>query len=402
MELNRKNVKTLLGIIAFAVLLNWGLHNTDQAMRIFQLALGLLLPFLVGGAIAFILNTPMRRIEGLLFPAGKSGAAAARLRRPVSILLTLLLVAGIMTVVTFLIIPELGRSMDTLRAGIPAFAARAQQWTAQLSVRWPEIAQALQALQVDWNKITQSLMSFLQAGASSLINSTISIAAAIFSVVFTGVLSVVFALYLLAQKEQLAAGAANLLYAWLPTGKADRIVRIARLTNRTFARFLSGQFTEAFILGLMFFVVMSILGFPFALMISVLVGITALIPVFGAFIGCFVGIFVIAIQNPIQAVWFLVLFLVLQQVEGNLIYPKVVGSSVGLPSVWVLVAVTIGGGMLGVVGMLIFIPLCSVIYTLVKESTAARLSDKGMRPAAPGQPGQPLAPPEAKDTSSTS
>lgn len=391
MELNKRSVKTLLGIVAFGVLLHWGLQNFSQIAGIFRLLFGLILPFLVGGCIAFILNTPMRRIEGWLFPAGKGGRAAAGLRRPVSITLTLLLVAGVLTVVTFLIIPELGRSMDTIRAGIPGFVSRAQEWSAQLSAKWPEIAQWLDALEVDWKEITQSLFGFLQNGAGSLLSSTISIAASIFSVVFTMILGMVFALYILAQKEKLAAGATNLLYAYLPACRADRVLEVARLTNRTFASFLSGQFTEAFILGMMFFVSMSVLGFPFALMISVLVGVTALIPVFGAFIGCFVGVFVIAIQDPLQALGFLVLFLVLQQIEGNLIYPKVVGNSVGLPSIWVLVAVTIGGSAMGVVGMLIFIPLCSVFYALVKESVARRLDTRGIRPA--GAPKRAAEPP---------
>ena len=396
MELNRKNVLILGGIVAFGVVLHWGLANFSQLAYIFSVIFGLVLPFVVGGGIAFILNTPMRWIESRLFPPGKGGRAAAKLRRPVSLSLTLILMAAVITVIIFLIIPELGRSMDTLRSALPAFAQKVSLWSLQLSERWPEISQWLLDLEVDWKQIVKSMTDFLRNGAGSVISSTISIAFSVFNTFLTVVLGLIFALYLLAQKEQLTAEARNFLYAYFPTHRADRILEIGRLTNRTFSKFLTGQLTEALILGTMFFLAMTVFGFPFALMISVLVGVTALIPVFGAFIGCFVGIFVIVIENPAQALWFLALFLVLQQVEGNLIYPRVVGNSVGLPSIWVLAAVTVGGSAMGVVGMLIFIPLCSVLYTLMKEAVAQRLLRKGMIPGKGLNGLEPQAPPKTQ------
>ena len=196
----------------------------------------------------------------------------------------------------------------------------------------------------------------------------------------TAVLAAVFSVYILLQKEKLGAQCKKLLYAFLPQERAGQALSIAALSSRTFASFLSGQCLEAVILGCLFFIAMSVLRFPYALMISVLVGFTALIPLFGAFIGCAVGAFMILIIDPMRALWFVILFLVLQQIEGNLIYPKVVGGSVGLPSIWVLVAVTIGGSTMGIAGMLLFIPLCSVLYALLRRTVYERLQKKEVPP----------------------
>ena len=191
-------------------------------------------------------------------------------------------------------------------------------------------------------------------------------------------IGLIFAMYLLVCKETLTRQAKMLLYAWTPAEKADKAVEVARLTNRTFSKFLSGQCLEACILGGLFAVGMLLCRMPYVTLVSVLVAVTALIPVFGAFIGCVVGAFLILVQNPMQAVWFVVLFLCIQQIEGNLIYPRVVGNSVGLPGIWVLMAVTVGGSAMGVVGMLVMIPACSVAYSLLRTATRRKLRQKGV------------------------
>ena len=200
-----------------------------------------------------------------------------------------------------------------------------------------------------------------------------SIATSVFSGVFNFFMGFIFALYLLFDKEHLGVQARRVLYAWLPVERADRVVYVTALTERTFSRFLTGQCLEAIILGMMFFVSMSLIGLPYAMLVAMLVAVTALIPMFGAFIGCFVGAFLILVVDPMQALWFVVLFLVLQQIEGNLIYPRVVGSSIGLPAMWVMVAVTVGGSTMGILGMLLMVPAASVIYALSRENTARRL-----------------------------
>ena len=194
--------------------------------------------------------------------------------------------------------------------------------------------------------------------------------------VSTFVIGFIFSIYILLQKEKLGRQAKQVLYALLPMEKADRALEIAKLTEKTFSSFLSGQCLEAVILGCLFVIAMTLFKMPYALLVGVLIGLTALIPIVGAFIGCIVGALLIALTDPIQALVFVALFLVLQQIEGNLIYPHVVGSSVGLPSIWVLAAVSIGGSLMGIGGMLLFIPLCSVVYALFREYVKGRLKEK--------------------------
>ncbi|MGN0663698.1 MAG: AI-2E family transporter [Negativibacillus sp.] len=375
MEFNLKTMKPFFLLVAFGVLLYWGLQNLSFLSSILGAVLGLIAPFLLGGCIAFILNVPMKRIETTLFP--KPTKISQKIKRPFSLLLTLILLLALIGVVFGLIIPELGNSFLTLRNNVIRFLVSfEQQHPAFLDQFVSYLPTAEELAAVDWEGLAKKALSFLGSGAGSLINSTVSVASHIFNGLLTFFIGFVFSIYLLLQKEKVGRQVKQLLYAYLPEKAADRILSIAGLSSKTFASFLSGQCTEAVILGLLFFICMTIFRFPYALMISVLIAVTALIPIFGAFIGCFIGCFMILMTSPIKMLWFIVLFLTLQQLEGNLIYPKVVGNSVGLPSIWVFAAVSIGGSAFGVAGMLLFIPLCSVLYTLLRENSQERLKRK--------------------------
>lgn len=375
MEFNLKTMKPFFLLVAFGVLLYWGLQNLSFLSSILGAVLGLIAPFLLGGCIAFILNVPMKRIETMLFP--KPTKISQKIKRPFSLLLTLILLLALIGVVFGLIIPELGNSFLTLRNNVIRFLVSfEQQHPAFLDQFVSYLPTAEELAAVDWEGLAKKALSFLGSGAGSLINSTVSVASHIFNGLLTFFIGFVFSIYLLLQKEKVGRQVKQLLYAYLPEKAADRILSIAGLSSKTFASFLSGQCTEAVILGLLFFICMTIFRFPYALMISVLIAVTALIPIFGAFIGCFIGCFMILMTSPIKMLWFIVLFLTLQQLEGNLIYPKVVGNSVGLPSIWVFAAVSIGGSAFGVAGMLLFIPLCSVLYTLLRENSQERLKRK--------------------------
>ena len=359
------------------------------------LALGLVLPFLIGGSLASIINVPMRFLERKLFdepyakrkkmPQQKKNMPERppiwwRMKRPLSLILSLILVIGVIFVGMFLIVPEIADSFSTIAVSIKQFPEQVHRWSLQLMDYMPQIAvwleQLDQNMDIDWQKTIMEAISFLQNGAGNVLSTTFNVAASIFSGIVTGFLAIVFSFYLLLNKEKLGGQIKQTLYAYMKDEHADYIVRVGRMANKTFSSFLSGQCIEAVILGSLFFVAMTIFRFPYALMISVLIAFTALIPVFGAFIGCIVGAFLILLLNPIQAIWFVVLFLVLQQFEGNVIYPKVVGGSVGLPAMWVLVAVTLGGSTMGVVGMLVNIPLFSVLYSLFREAVKNRLKQK--------------------------
>ena len=248
----------------------------------------------------------------------------------------------------------------------------------QLVSNHPELVDYIDEVQaqLNWEEILNQLVTFFRIGANSMLSSTISVATGIVSGVGTFFIGLVFACYILLQQEFLKRQMKKLIFAYLKEKHANRFLQICALTYRTFSNFLTGQCLEAVILGMMFFISMTILRFPFAVLVGVLIAFTALIPIFGAFIGCVVGAFLILTISPSQAAAFVVLFLVLQQIEGNLIYPKVVGGSIGLPAIWVLVAVTLGGSLFGIVGMLVFIPIVSVVYTLLKEDVNKRLIEK--------------------------
>lgn len=378
--MNRSNTKRILAIVAFGVLLFCGLLNFDRVLGFVGLLFGLMAPFITGLCMAFILNVPLRAIEQALFPVErrkkKARSLYSRAARPISITLTLLAFLAVIAIVLFLVIPELGNTFTIIRDGFPAFMERMQQWSEELIKRIPELTGKLESFQIDWGAIGTKVGEFLQSGAGTLLNSTFNVATSIFSGLFNFVMGLIFAVYLLMQKEKLGVQVRRLLVAFLPQKRAERFISICSLSQKTFSNFLTGQCLEAIILGCMFFITMAIFRFPYALMISVLITVTALIPIFGAFIGLVIGAFLILVANPVQALWFVVMFLIIQQVEGNLIYPRVVGSSVGLPSLWVLVAVTLGGSTLGVLGMLINVPLCSVIYCLLRQSVNRRLKQK--------------------------
>ena len=405
MELDKQTIKKIIGLISFAILLSWGLKNTEFIKSLIALALGLLQPFLIGGVIAFVVNVPMRALENTCFikpyqkrlaaqaaakPTGKGAAKAPdkvpfwyRAKRPLSLILSLLLVLGVIGVGTLIVVPETVSSFSSIVNNLRNFPLMLNQWLEELMNWMPQAAVWLEELNlnldltsIDWREIITQVVNFLQNGAGNVLNTTFTVASGIFNGIVTGFLAIVFSFYLLMNKEKLGSQTKQLLYALLKEPHADYLVRVGQMTNRTFSKFLSGQCVEAVILATLFFVSMSILLFPYAMIISTLIAFTALIPVFGAFIGCVVGAFLILLVDPVRAFWFVVLFLFLQQFEGNIIYPRVVGSSVGLPSMWVLVAVTLGGSMMGVLGMLVYIPMFSVLYRLIREAVSNRLETK--------------------------
>lgn len=374
MRINWDTIKKLMLLIFYTVvLLGLALHF-ELVYKMVSWSVRLFMPFFVGAAIAFILNVPMRKIEALLEPVFTSKG----LRRPISLVLTLLGLVFILGVVFFMLVPELTETLKSLAERIPQFFVRLQGWAETAFEEYPELIAYLDHLQteMDWNHTLKQAFGFVTTGAGTVLSSTFSAALSIASGLTSFSIAFIFAIYILLQKETLSAQAEKLLRAYLPESWEKNLLRVLCLTEQTFSRFLAGQCTEAVILGMMFFVSMSVLRLPYALLIGVLIAFTALIPIFGAFIGLAVGAFLIVTVSPMQTLWFIVLFFVLQQIEGNLIYPHVVGGTVGLPSIWVLAAVSIGGSMLGIVGMLIFIPLCSVLYALVREDVNRRIDAK--------------------------
>lgn len=389
MEISRATMKKLLLLIAFAALAFTAFQWIDGMAVALSFLAELLSPFLGGAALAFILNVPMRFLERNLFSwAGKNRSGKDRLPkslvRILSLLLTFVLVALVLMVLVLVIMPQLTETISGLTVTIQNAVTQFLMWAEDQFSNNPQVAQWLENLTIDWRSIDwESILSgvadFLRNGAGDVLNSTISAAKSMVSVLTSSFIAFVFACYILLQKEKLGLQCRKVLYAILPKEAAHQVIRVCSLSHRVFSSFITGQCVEAVILGTVFFVAMSILKMPYTLLVGCLISVTALIPIVGAFIGCAVGAFLILMVSPMQALIFVVMFLILQQVEGNLIYPHVVGSSVGLPSIWVLFAVTIGGSLMGVVGMLLFIPLTSVIYTLFREFVYHRLQERHIK-----------------------
>jgi len=288
----------------------------------------------------------------------------------------------ILFLVVQLLLPQLVTTVETLIAKLPGLTSRVWNHANEFLEANPEVMEWVEKNtdfeQMDWMSYVQKLLAWISDSVSGIVGGTFSAIGSVFTALFNGVIALVFALYCLFRKEILARQGRRLLYAFLPEKICDETVRIFRLTASTFSNFISGQCLEALILGVMFAISMLIFRMPYVPLVSVLVAITALVPIVGAFVGCGLGAFFILVDDPIKAVWFVIMFLVIQQIEGNVIYPKVVGSSVGLPGMWVLLAVALGGKFMGVAGMFIMIPVASVVYTLLREITDKRLETRGI------------------------
>lgn len=381
MDLNKETIRKIRGLIVFAVVVVMIVWKYEVFFELLGYGLNIILPFLIGGGIAFVLNVPMHFIEEKLFGQGKlkNNKTAKKPARPVSFILTLIFVFGIIFLVMFIVIPELTSTLANVGLTIQKEIPKLLGYAEELFKNNKEIVEWIENIEFNWNKIFEGIVGFFTSGAGNVMDSTFAVARSIVSGVTTFVIGFVFACYILLQKEKLHVQVKKIGYAFLPKDWVEIIIAISSMAYKTFSHFLTGQCVEAVILGTMFFISMSIFKMPYALLVGVLIAFTALIPIFGAFIGCVVGAVLIFMVNPMQALIFIIMFLVLQQVEGNLIYPHVVGNSVGLPSIWVLVAVSMGGSLMGIVGMLIFIPMVSVVYSLFRGIVNRRLERRNIK-----------------------
>lgn len=377
MNIDKKLMHRIFLLIAGGIVFGWLLLDTDRAKQVFLGVWQLISPFILGAGIAFIFNVPMRIIENQLDGVHKLG-----LRRMLAIGLTILFLVLIIMFVFELLIPQIRLTAISLSERIPSFIERTANSLMVLMEENPEmsawIQEQLDLESLDWKTILKDSLTVLGTRINQAIGGAVSVIGNVTGAIIDTVVAIVFAMYCLSRKEILARQGRRILYSLLPEHWADETVRVLRLTNSTFSNFISGQCLEACILGCLFAVSMAIFKMPYISLVSVIIALTALVPVVGAFVGCFLGAFFILVNDPIQAVAFVAMFLVLQQIEGNLIYPRVVGTSVGLPGMWVLVAVTIGGDLMGIGGMLIMIPLASVLYTLGREFTNKRLTERGI------------------------
>ena len=364
-RLNKNIIQYTIRALLMMILFAWAFMNLDAVMEFLRKVRSLFSPFLIGGGIAFLINVILNPLERCWNRVCKK--APAKMARPVCLTISAVLMVGILFAVAFMMIPSLRKSIDELIQNIPVYVDEIGRWwadtvhfAAKYNIVLPEYA-------IDSDMLIEKITTFINDKGSGIITVTWGAATSILSGLVDVFLAFVFALYLLAKKEVVAAHLKKLIATVFPQTRAKRLLSIASLTNQTFTNFVSGQLTEAVIIGVLCFFGMLILRIPYAGAVSAFVAVTALVPMFGAWLGGGLGTFLILLADPIKAVWFVLYLLILQQVEGNLIYPKVVGKSVGLPGLLVLVAVTIGGGAFGVLGMLFSVPVCAVLYNLYLE-----------------------------------
>ncbi|MBQ7383674.1 MAG: AI-2E family transporter [Clostridia bacterium] len=374
MNLDKKTTFKIMLIIFSSILFTVAIANLGVVAAGIGKFLGVLSPFIIGLCLAFILNIPLKLIEEKCFAPlnRKGGRVWKKLKRPVSLLLAILCVLIIIALLLVIIIPQFKKTIEGFAVSLPSYMDALNE---KLSDIMSKITgkEGESLFKIDWETVSNMLIEFVHKNESDTVGITLEIISGAVGAVFDIVLGIVFSIYILASKERLGRQFRSVLYSVFKKKKVDRFMSVMSMANTSFSRFVVGQFTEAVIIGVLCCIGMFIFRMPYAPVISCIIAITALIPVFGAFIGTAIGAFMILLVSPIKALWFVVYIIVLQQLETNIIYPKVVGKSVGLPGIWVLFAVMIGGGFFGAFGMLVAVPIFSVLYTLLDIWVRKRL-----------------------------
>lgn len=365
----------ITGIVLFATYLL--LRETDRIKSLWDFVRGIISPFLIGASVAFVLTVPLRAIEKKLTFIKNEKA-----QRIAAICLTLFAVIALIALVLLLLVPQLSKTIARLGEQLPSFFRRVNDLLMENVEKYPQLGKWLDIEEgeygIDWMSLVEKVIAALKTSVSSVVGGAVSLVGGLISGVYDAIFSVIFAFYCLAQKETLARQGRKLLYALISEKRADSVVRVLRMSNTVFSNFITGQCMEAVILALMFVPVMLIFRLPYVPLICVIIAVTALVPIVGSFAGCILGAFFILVVSPYKAFLFIIIFLILQQVEGNLIYPRVVGQSIGLPGMWVLLAVSVGGDLMGIGGMLLMVPLASVLYTLIREFATKRVRQRGI------------------------
>lgn len=372
----KSNWRRILSLLITIILIYWVINNlnivkdfTDNMVNAFQ-------PFIVGGVLAFILNLFVKHIENWLVKWKKG---YKKWFRPLSILLSFSFVVLVLIFLIFLVIPDLQMTVTSFIEVVPAQISNVISWTESFIESNTEIVQFIQEVNIDFNSIQQQLIDYVQTFATNMLGNIIEIIFGTISSIVTIFIAIVFAFFLLTNKEKITRQFKKIIYSTWSLEWANYIVNVGKKANEIFSNFVGGEIIEAFILGTLVYVGMTIFNFPYSLSVSVITGFLALIPVFGAILGGIIGFILISVVSFTQAIWFIVFIVIIQQVEGNIIYPRVVGNSVGLPGIWVMVSVTVGGSFFGIIGMLISVPLVSLIYSLISATVNHRLNAFGLQ-----------------------
>lgn len=371
----RKNWYRLLSLLLSVVLVYWAVNNIAMIQNFTTAMVSAFQPFIVGGILAFVLNQPVKIIEKWLVKWRKE---YKKWFRPIAIVISFIFVILIIFFIIFLVIPDLQQTINSFIEVVPHQLSSFISWFTNFIDNNPEIIQFVQNLNIDLDSLQQNLINYVQTFAANTLGNIIDFVTATVSSVVTAFIAIVFAFFLLTNKEKITRQLKKIIYSLWSLKWANYIVNVGKKANEIFSNFVGGSITEAFILGGLVYIGMVILDFPFSLSVSVITGTLALIPIYGAIIGGVIGFVLISVINFTQAIWFIVFIVVVQQIEGNIIYPRVVGNSVGLPGIWVMVSVTVGGAFFGLVGMLVSVPFISVVYSLISATVNYRLETAGL------------------------
>lgn len=385
MELNKTQMKKIIFLIVFSVLLIAMFQHFKTFKQIYNFLINVTMPFVSGLCIAFIINVLMKLIENNLFKfllkpskSGKSRKTLPKLKRPVSLILSYIIIFGLIGFLIFLLIPQLQNSISIIADRLPDYIENVKVYITDLFKKYNITPKKIQNFKFDWNKIYDYISNYKIKDAHSMFGKTLGITSSIFNVFFNLFFGLIFATFVLINKEKLAIQSKKFFFAYFKKNKVDFFLDICSITNKSFTKFITGQCIDALIIAILCFIGMVVLKIPYPALVSTIIGFTALVPVIGAFIGTIIGVLLIILVSPIKTLWFVIFIIILQQLETNLIYPRVVGKSVGLPAIWMIVAATVGGSLFGITGVILSVPIVSIIYTLLRESTHKRLAQKNI------------------------
>lgn len=369
-----KNKKTIMQLILFTIIVIFAFINISYLWTFIKYIIAIFMPFIIGAMMAFVLNVLLNVVENKLFKKlnKKNTKTWKKLKRPVSLVTTFIIIIAIIALILGLIIPQLKNTVELFTENFDSYKTQSVELLEKVGIE----KKTINKLNNNIENIQEEATKYISKNSDKIMQTTVGVATTVAGTVTTIVLGIVFAIYILLKKEDLTRQFKKLARAYLPEKRQTTLKEISTLSNKTFGNFVSGQCIEALIIGLLCFIGMLILQIPYAPTIAVLVGFTALIPVFGAFIGTAIGSFLILMVDPTKALIFIIFIIILQQLEGNLIYPKVVGNSVGLPGIWVMVAVTVGASIGGILGMLLSVPVCSILYSILRTNVNNRIDQK--------------------------
>lgn len=381
LELDRKNIIKIFFLAVSVILVYLAFEHMNIVFAFLNWLLGVLTPFIIAGVVIFLLNVPLKAIEKHLFRA-KDGKPVSEFkesaRRPIAIILSMVIFVVVIGAFLIIIIPEIAKSLTTIAESIPGVLNNIQEWLNEMSKENDTVKQFVDSMSIDWKTLTDTAVGFLKDNGTNLASSIFGVVSSLISTVVNVFLGIVMAVYVLMKKEKLSSDIKKLIYSIFPHNAADFVCEVGHLTNKSFYNSITGQMIECLIIGSLTALGMTVFGFPYAALGGVVLAIMSWVPMFGIGIGTVIMSILLLTVNPMQALWFAVYMVILQQIEGNLIFPRVVGSKIGLPPIILIAAIVLFSNFFGIIGLLVSGPVTYVIYTLVRRFVYLRIKQRNI------------------------